>query len=181
VPTDVDFLRAVAIEPFDSVRHDREGFASGSSKYDNFLKITATRFVREGDGRIYVAVERGSPQVIGYYAIAPHAIDAASLDAADRKRVPGNYDRIAAFILAMMAVDGRFQGRGLGTLLLADAFGRCIAAAEITGGRFIVLDAEDERAKSLYSRVGFQALASDPMRMIISIRKVRASAAAAAR
>jgi GNAT superfamily N-acetyltransferase len=181
VPADVDFLRAVQIEAFDGARHERETFVSGTGKFDNFLKITATKFVRDGDGRIYVAVQRGSPRVIGYYAIAPHAIDASSLDEADRKHLPASHDRIAAFIFSMMAIDARFQRRGLGRLLRADALRKCIAAADIVGGRFIVLDAEDERAKALYGRIGFIALASDPMRMLMSIRKLRNSAEAAAR
>jgi GNAT superfamily N-acetyltransferase len=176
VPPSAEFLRNFLIEAFDSDRHDREAFASGKSRYDNFLKITASRFVRNEDGRLYVAVERGKAEVMGYYAVAPHAIDTAALDEGDRKRLPGGYDRIAAFILSMLAVDERVQGRGLGSLLLADMFLRCLAAADLVGGRFIVLDADDERAKVLYSRMGFRALPSDPRRMIISIRKVRASA-----
>ena len=179
MPADVEFLRGVQIEVFDGARHNRETFSSGNSKYDNFLKLTATKFVREGDGRIYVAVGPGTSQIIGYYAVAPHAIDTSSLDKPDRKRLPPNYDRIAAFILSMMAVDESVQGRGVGHLLLVDMFHRCLAAADLIGGRFIVLDAEDERAKSLYRRLGFHALASDPDRMIISIKALRNSADAA--
>lgn len=55
-----------------------------------------------------------------------------------------------------------------------------LAAAEIVGGRFIVLDAINEKAAALYRRVGFQELPSHPGRMIISIAKVRRNAQEAA-
>jgi hypothetical protein len=79
----------------------------------------------------------------------------------------------------MFARDLSVRGKGLGPLLLADVFRRCIAAADIVGGRFIVLDALDENAERLYASMGFQALPSQPRRMVISMEKVRKSAEAA--
>jgi GNAT superfamily N-acetyltransferase len=76
----------------------------------------------------------------------------------------------------MFARDLSVRGKGLGPLLLADVFSRCIAAADIVGGRFIVLDALDERAERLYASMGFRALPSQPRRMVISMAKVRKSA-----
>lgn len=179
MPVDLDYLAGITIEPFDSARHDREAFSCGVQRLDNFLKITASKYVKEDNGRIYVAVERGSGRVVGFHAINPHAIDVSEFDEKTRKRLPGGRDRISAFYLSMLARDLSVRGRGLGPLLLADVFHRCLAAADIAGGRFIVLDALDEGAAQLYTSIGFTPLPSQPARMVISMAKVRRNAEAA--
>ena len=176
MPLDVEYLCSLDVEAFDADRHDRSDFSCGNEKLDNFLKITASRYVREGDGRIYVAVERMSGRLIGYYAVGPHAIDISALDEKARKHLPRGRDRISAFILSMMAVDETVQGRGVASFLLGHLFTRCLAAADIVGGRFLVLDAIDERAATTHQRMGFESLASQPGRMLISIAKLRRNA-----
>jgi len=74
----------------------------------------------------------------------------------------------------------RLRGKGLGSLLLADVLDRCLTVADIVGGRFIVLDALNEKAALLYARVGFAALPAQQGRMVISMAKVRKNAETAA-
>lgn len=180
MPADLEYLARIRIEPFDDSRHDRESFSCGVDRLDNFLKITASKYVKDDNGRIYVAVEENTRRVVGFHAINPHAIDASEFDEKTRKRFPSGRERISAFYLSMFARDLSVRGKGLGPLLLADVFKRCLGAADIAGGRFIVLDALDERAEQLYASMGFQALPGQPRKMVISIAKVRNSAAAAA-
>src|SRR5689334_165544 len=100
MPADLEYLAGIRIEPFDSARHDRDAFSCGVDRLDNFFKITASKYLKEDNGKIYVAVE-GSGRVVGYYAINPHAIDATEFDEKDRKRFPGGWDRIPAYCLSM--------------------------------------------------------------------------------
>lgn len=53
------------------------------------------------------------------------------------------------------------------------------AAADIVGGRCIVLDAINEKAAKLYTSLGFEPVPSQPGRMIISMAKVRKNVEAA--
>lgn len=175
---DLDYLAGLVIEPFDGDRHHRRDFSCGVERLDNFFKITASKYVKEDNGKIYVAVEQDPGRVVGFYAINPHAIDVSEFDEKTRKRFPGGRDRISAFYLSMLARDLSVRGRGLGTLLLADVFDRCLAAADIAGGRFIVLDALDENAALLYAGMGFQALPAQQRQMVISMAKVRKNAEA---
>lgn len=179
MPVDVGYLKGLMIEPLDGARHDREPFSCGVERIDNFFKITATKFVKNDDGKIYVAVEAATGRIAGYYAIAPHAIDVSAFDEDARKRLP-SHPTVSAYYLSMIGVDVTAQGRGLGTYLLGDVLARCMKAADISGGRFIVLDAIDEAAARLYARMGFKELASHPGRMIIAMAKVRKNAAAVA-
>lgn len=174
MPADVDYLRGLAIEPFDGGRHDRARFTCGVDRIDNFLKITASKFVKDDNGRIFVAVERNGGRLAGFYAMGPHAIDATSLNE-DMKTRLLNADRVPSFYLSMIATDSTIQNKGLGGFLLADALQRCLRIADQTGGRFVVLDAISEDAARLYTRFGFVPLASHPGRMVLGMAKIRAS------
>ena len=178
---DLAYLKGIAVEKFDADRHDRSAFDCGVDRIDNFLKLTASKYVREDNGKIYVALERESGRLVGFHAIGPHAIDVTEFDEASHKRFPKGWDRIPAFYLSMIGTDRSVQGKGLGTFLLGDVFRRCLAVSEQIGGRFIVLDAINDKAAALYRRVGFEELTSHPGRMVISIAKVRRNAEEAAR
>jgi ribosomal protein S18 acetylase RimI-like enzyme len=178
--TDLAYLAGIAVEKFDAGRHDRSAFDCGVERINNFLRLTASKYVRDDNGQIYVALARASGRLVGFHAIGPHAIDAAEFDEATRRRFPKGWDRISAFYLSMIGVDQSAQGKGLGTFLLGDVFRRCLAAAQIIGGRFIVLDAVNDKAAALYRRLGFQELPSHPGRMIMSIAKLRRNAEEAA-
>jgi GNAT superfamily N-acetyltransferase len=57
-------------------------------------------------------------------------------------------------VLGRLAVDRRFQRRGLGEGLLRDAIMRTLQAAEIAGIRAILVHAKDEHARRWYERFG---------------------------
>jgi GNAT superfamily N-acetyltransferase len=177
MPIDLNYLRGLRIEKFDGSRHDRGPFTCGVERIDNFLKISASGFVKDDNGRIYAAVDGG--QLVGFYAIGPHSIDVSALNP-DMVKRGVRVDTLPAFYLSMIGSHVKLHGKGVGSYLLADVFKRCLAASDAIGGRFIVLDAINERAAALYSRAGFVSLVSQPDRMIISMAKLRASAAAAA-
>ena len=170
---DKAFLSGIVIEPLDA-RHDRAAFSCGETRIDNYLKISARSHVKEDLVQMYVAV-RGDVQVLGYYALGAHALDTSSLPPEILKKMPP-WPAISAFYLSMVGVDTRFQGKGLGTLLVADAFKKCITAADLVGGSFIVLDALNDDAARMYRRLGFTELPSQPRRMIIGMKQVRSAA-----
>lgn len=176
MPADVDYLGGLVIESFDAARHDRGAFTCGVDRIDNFLKITASKYLAGDIGRIYVAIEKDGGRLVGFYALGPHSIDASELEAHMKKRLP-SYDRISAFYLSMIGSHSDMQGKGVGSFLLADALKRCMQVSEQMGGRFVVLDAINEGAARLYGRFGFVELSSVPGRMVMSIAKLRANEA----
>lgn len=171
-------LGRLIVEPLDRARHDRSGFACGVPRIDNYFRHTAAKHADRDFAKVYVACEPGSTAVAGFFAIAPHAIEIAALPERDRKRMP-NRETVPAFYLSMIAVDSAFQGRGLGTLLLSSALRKCVSAADIAGGHFVVLDAIDARAARLYRRAGFAEIPSRPGRMLIGMRALRRAVALA--
>jgi predicted N-acetyltransferase YhbS len=59
-------------------------------------------------------------------------------------------------LLARLGVDVNEQGKGLGKALLKDAILRAAQASDIIGSRAILTRAKDEKAKTFYSRFGFE-------------------------
>jgi predicted N-acetyltransferase YhbS len=78
-------------------------------------------------------------------------------------------DPIPVVILARLAVDRTFQGKGLGSALLQDAVIRTTHAAEIAGIRALLVHAISAEAKRFYARFGFVPSPLDPMTMMISM------------
>ena len=169
----------ISIEPLDPKRHDRAAFSCGTGRLDNFLKRTARKH-QEGDfSRVWVATEGGRPEILGFYALNAHSLEGDDLPADLTRNAPRHGD-IPAVYLSMIAVDRRYQGQGLGRILLADALKRAAAAADQIGIKAVVLDViEDggpeaaEKRRAFYAAMGFQHLPSRPLRMFISIETIR--------
>jgi hypothetical protein len=56
---------------------------------------------------------------------------------------------------------------------MANAFQRCVAAADIVGAHFLVLDALNEDAARLYRRLGLVDLPGHEPRMLIKMNIIR--------
>ena len=170
-------LKGIIIEPLDPHKHDW-AFSCGIARLDNFLKWTARKHQAGDFTRVWVATENGAA-ILGYYALNAHALEGEALPDHLAKHAPRS-DSIPAVYLSMIAVDHRYQGRGLGRFLLADALTRVVGAADQIGLKAVILDViEDggaeitERRRAFYAAMGFQSLPSRPLRMFISIETVR--------
>jgi GNAT superfamily N-acetyltransferase len=135
-------------------RHDVSKFSSGAHpSLDAWLRERAR--ASEGlSARTYVVCPTAEPdRVVGYFAIATAVEERNALPSAKLRR--GMPDHVPLLLIGRLAVDTQWQGRGLGSALLADALRRCLAAAEIAGVRGIVAHAIDETAVGFYERHGF--------------------------
>ncbi len=69
--------------------------------------------------------------------------------------------------MGRLAVDRRFQGRGLGATLLADALRRVLASAPAAYA--LLVDAKDDVAVAFYLHHGFIALAREPRTLFLTV------------
>ena len=76
-------------------------------------------------------------------------------------------DPIPVVILARLAVDRNYQGRGLGRALFRDA-------AHLIGIRGIVVQAISEEARKFYVALGFEPCAGEAMTLVVTLRDVLA-------
>ncbi|MCC7294068.1 MAG: GNAT family N-acetyltransferase, partial [Phycisphaerales bacterium] len=89
-----------------------------------------------------------------------------------RRNMP---DPIPVAVLARLAVDGRYQGEGIGRALFRDAALRVVNAADAIGIRGIVVHAISEDAKRFYQALGFDPSPRERMMLLVTLADVRAA------
>jgi GNAT superfamily N-acetyltransferase len=82
-------------------------------------------------------------------------------------------DPAPVILLGRLAVDQRWQGRGIAADLLTDAVLRTIGAAETIGVRAMLVHAISEDARRCYEKHGFRASSVEPMTLMITIEEAR--------
>jgi GNAT superfamily N-acetyltransferase len=122
-----------------------------------------------GASRTYVLCD-GS-RVIGYYALASGAIAVEGAPCRFRRNMP---NPIPLAVLARLAVDLNWRGRGIGRALFRDAASRVAQAADAIGIRGIVVHAISEQARSFYLALGFDPCTGEPMTLMVTLADIRA-------
>ena len=131
----------LVIEPLTD-EHDIASFDCGNRDLTDWLQNHARPAVAQGT-RSYVLIEKGSREVLGYFALAPHLVEREELP---RRVGRGAPHQVPAILLAKLALDTRLQGQGLGRELLIRALSTVIDAARVAGGKLLVVDAVDDAA-----------------------------------
>jgi GNAT superfamily N-acetyltransferase len=80
-------------------------------------------------------------------------------------------------ILARLAVDKHWHGKGLGKALFRDAAMRVAHAADAIGIQGIVVHAISEQANRFYLSLGFDPSPLEQMTLIVSLADLRAALA----
>jgi ribosomal protein S18 acetylase RimI-like enzyme len=137
-------------------RHDRSTFASGEAQLDRYFQTQITQDIRRRIANCFVAVEVATRQVAAYYTIASASVSTPDLPPDDAKRLP-RYPTMPAVRIGRLAVDRRYQGRGLGKALLADA-----AMTAAPASFALLVDAKDDQAVAFYKHHGFRQLGGMP-------------------
>jgi GNAT superfamily N-acetyltransferase len=146
--------------------HDLVPFQSGTDSLDEWLRRRARANQVSGASRTYVVCS--VDQVIGYYCLSSGALAASAAPGAIRRNMP---DPIPMAILGRLAIDQRWQGKGLGSALLQDAVLRTAQAAHILGIRGILVHAISDEARAFYERYGFTGSPANPMTLVLSLKR----------
>ena len=81
---------------------------------------------------------------------------------------------VPVMLLARLAVDLTWQGRGLGKALVKDALLRTAAAADIAGIRALLVHAKDDEARGWYEALEFEPSPTDPYHLFLLMKDLRA-------
>lgn len=84
-------------------------------------------------------------------------------------------DPVPVAILARLAIDTSWQGRGLGRSLFQDCAHRVSQAADLMGIRGILVHALRPQARDFYLRLGFDPSPLDPMILMVRLDDIRAA------
>jgi GNAT superfamily N-acetyltransferase len=149
-------------------KHDREGFDCGEEALNEFLRRYARKSHERGGAKTFLAIEdAGSKSILGFYSLSPASLDYARTPEIIRRGL-ARYD-VPGFRLARLAVDRRWQGRGIGGQLLLAAGTRCLLAAAEVGGVVLVIDAKNEKVAGWYASYGAVALLDSPLSLLLPL------------
>ncbi len=160
---------SLRFEPFDRTRHDRSRFDCGVRSLNEYLRTSLGQHGRKDLTRGYVAADTDG-KVMGYFTLAAGRLSVSVLP--ERGGLPARMP-LPTTLLARLAVDTSWRGRGLGAALLAYALRVAVEGAKTIASAVIEVDAKDDAARSFYARFGFRRLADDPLHLYLPMESAR--------
>lgn len=153
-----------------AVHHQVAAFDCGAPALNEFLIRHALANHQSGSAKTFVATTE-KHVVVGYYSLAASQVLFADAPARLQKGVARH--SIPVVLLARLAVDRTWQGKGLGPGILKDAILRVLNAAEGVGIRALLVHAKDERAKAFYRHYDFEPLPGYPLHLALLLKNGR--------
>jgi len=149
--------------------HSIDIFDCGQIDLNRWLQRYALQNAAAGAAQTYVGLVNES--VAGYYSLAVGHVE--QVDAPERLRKGLARHPVPVMLLARLAVDKNWQGRGVGRSLLKDAILRTLQAAEIAGVRALAVHAKDDEARRFYEEFDLIASPSDPLHLFALLKDLR--------
>jgi GNAT superfamily N-acetyltransferase len=153
----------VSLQP----HHDRAGFDCGAPGLNEWLRRRALKNQENRGSRTFVVCEGNT--VVGYFCLAAGSVLHVSVTPRARRNMP---DPIPVMVLGRLAVDKRWQGRGIGAAMLREAVLRTLAASEHAGLRAILVHAKDDEAKRFCLKFGFEESPTEEPTLMVTVDEI---------
>lgn len=144
-------------------------FDCGIEQLNSFFARFALKNDLLGLGKTFVAVNEHT-RIVGYFTLAAAQLKFDEIPEAFQRKLP-KYP-IPSLRIARFAVHKENQGQGIAKWLLAQAFKKIITVSEITGLKFVLVDAK-ENSKSFYEHYGFLPLAQEHLTYFLPIETIK--------
>jgi GNAT superfamily N-acetyltransferase len=146
--------------------HPVENFDCGREELNRYLVRFAWQNQQAGAAQTYVGIV--DEVIVGYHTLA---VGHVTLEDAPERLTKGLAKHpVPIMLLARLATDLQWQGKGVGKALLRDAMQRTLQAAEIAGIRALAVHAKDEEARRFYEHFSAQRCAPDCLGISTTIR-----------
>lgn len=153
------------IRPFDN-SVDTASFSCGQPSLDEYIRRYASQDVKRNVARVFMATpEHDAKQLAGFFTLSAGSVSCSDLPASLAKTLPRYPVPVA--LIGRLAVATDYQGKGLGSILLADACRKVINASATLAVVGIVVDAKDSTAASFYQHFGFVPLPGQANRLLL--------------
>lgn len=153
-------------------KHNRKDFDCGKELLNNYLKIQAGQDVKRKLSVCFVFVEKETNNIKGYYTLSNNSVPLKSFSEQIQKYLPKSYSSIPTTLLGRLAIETKFQGKGIGKVLLIDALKRSYQISKEIGSFAVVVDPIDADAKRFYEKYDFLKL-PDSEKMFIAIKTLK--------
>jgi GNAT superfamily N-acetyltransferase len=133
--------------------HNRKSFDCGDEDVTRFLREKAMQDHERDLSRTMVLVdpEESPKRIIGYHTLVMTQVKQEEIPN-DRPRITRG---IPVILLGQLGIDMKYQGRGLGDILLMDVQARTDEISRKVGIRALMLDARNERLAEWYGKHDF--------------------------
>lgn len=138
--------------------HKKKEFSCGKEMLDNYIQNQASQDIKRKLSACFVLNDVESNLLKGYYTLSNSSIPQSMIPTAFQKKLPKSYHSIPTTLLGRLAIDTRFQAKGIGKLLLIDALKRSYEIAKSIGSFAVIVDPLDEDAVQFYDKYGFITL-----------------------
>ena len=158
-----------SIIPF-SREHQKSGFCCGSDLLDRYFSERVGQDVRRNLTKCFVAIDNSHGIIAGFYTLSAAQIPLLQLSEKLADKMP-HYHAVPASRLGRLAIDKSYQGKGLGSTLIADALMRSSSSSMAVYA--LLVDAKDESAATFYLHHGFIPCIGAPHTSFLPIGTVK--------
>jgi len=160
------------MEILDKKKHAVEKFNCGNEALNRYLPIQAGQDMRKKLSVCFVLHDDYTRDLIGYYTLSSYSINADAIPNSLKVNAPRNYARLPATLLGRLAIDLKFQGKGLGEFVLMNALERALDASIKIASLAVIVDPIDKAAENFYSQYGF-VKCKDNNKMLLSMKTIQ--------
>lgn len=157
-------------EPLNST-HKKSDFSCGKEMLDTYIQKQANQDVKRKLSACFVINETETNLIKGYYTLSNNSVASEFIPEQIRKKLPPSYETIPTTLLGRLAIDDRFQGQGIGKLILIDALKRSYEISKTIGSFAVVVDPIDQEAENFYNKYGFIKL-PDSGKMFLPMKTI---------
>ena len=152
--------------------HRKKEFSCGKEMLDNYLHKQVNQDIKRKLSACFVLNDSETNLIKGYYTLANNSISQELIPNKFQKKLPKSYTSIPTTLLGRLAVDNRFQGKGVGNILLIDALKRSYDISKSIGSFAVIVDPLDKDAENFYKKYGFIIL-PDSGKMFLPMNTIR--------
>jgi GNAT superfamily N-acetyltransferase len=150
---------------------DKKSFGCGKTSLDHYIHEQAGQDIRRKLAVCFILIDNDN-KIKAYYTLSNGSIPSEGLPEDYRKKYPKSYNHIPVTLLGRLAVDRKYQGQGIGKLLLIDALKRSYEASlKSIGSMAVIIDVLDSEAEKFYLKFEFIRL-PDSAKMFLSMKTI---------
>lgn len=152
-------------------KHNRGDFDCGKELLNNYLKKQVSQDIKRKLSACFVLSENGA-DIQGYYTLSNNSIPLSQIPEPIQKKLQKSYNSIPTTLLGRLAIDKKYQGQGIGKILLIDALKRSYELSLEIGSFAVVVDPIDQEAERFYQKYDFIKL-PDSQKMFIAMKTLQ--------
>jgi GNAT superfamily N-acetyltransferase len=143
-----------------------KAFSCGQSALDDYIRRYASQDAKRNLARVFVASPANELGCLaGFFTLSAGSVNCSDLPEKLAHKLPRYPVPVA--LIGRLAVDQAFQGKGLGSILLADACQKVRRARDTLAVVGIIVDAKTDSAIAFYRHFGFIELPGKTDRLLL--------------